>query len=280
MKSNLYLKMMLILAALILTITGSLAQEKKTGKVILKIEEDGKTTIDTVFELREGQDPEQLTKVISRLAGEEVIVFAHEMDGHNVMVINKDDDDPVWHMKHTDADSARMKHAEKKIMVLVEGEGDSLTHKCTTLDIGIDIDSLKTAHGGAKVMVMKDEEGNFTTKVFDEEIEWVSKDKECDHADKTYKIIITEEGQPGEDEEVYILKTDDGKKVKVITEKSVVVSSAGKDEEGPVKVIIIGDDDEKAEKNVKITVKVLDEDEGDTEKVNDKQVKEEGKKKK
>lgn len=280
MKNNLYLKMMLILAVLIFTLTGSLAQEKKTGNVILKIEEDGKTIIDTIFDLREGQDPEQLTKVISQLAGEEVIVFTHKTDGHNVMVINKDDDDFVWHMKHPDADSHRTKHAEKKIMVFVEGEGDSLTHKCTTPDIGIDIDSLRAAHGCAKVMVMKDEEGNFTTKMFDDEIEWVSENKECDHGDKTYKIIITDEEQSGEDEEVYILKTDDGKKVKVITEKSVVVSTAGKDEEGPVKVIVISGDDEKAEKNVKVTVKVLDEDEGDMEKGNDKKVKEEGKKKK
>jgi hypothetical protein len=280
MKTNLYLKVILFLAALVLTVSGSLAQEKKTGKVSLKIEEDGKTTVDTVFELRKGQDPEQLTKVISQLAGEDVLVFTHKTDEHDIMVMNIDDDGHVWHMAHPGQDSATTKHVEKKIMVMMGGEGDSLSHKCKTLDIGIDIDSLRAAHGCAKVMVIKDEEGDIVTKVFDEEIEWVSEDKECDHAGKTYKIIITDEEQSEGTEEVYVLKTDNDKQVKVISGKSVVITSGGDDEdENQVKVIVIGDDeDEHATKNMKVTVKVLDEDE-DKEADGDKAEKQEKKRK-
>ena len=275
MKNALFFKMLLLVAAFILILTGAQAQENKTGKVILKIEKEGKTVIDTVFDLKEGQDPKELTETISRIAGEDVLLFTGESGKQDIIIMKKHDGDMKWHMEHMEMDSAHKECTEKKVMFFLEGEGQE-THDCKMIhEMGIDIDSLREAHNGAKVMVMKDDEGNITTKVFEKDVEWVSEENEGEHGEKTYKIIITDEGQPEEDEEVYILKTEDGKKVKVITEKSVVVSSAGEDEEGTVKVIFIGDDDEKEGKNVKVTVKVLNDDEDEN-----KAVKKEGKKKK
>lgn len=271
MKSNLYLKMVLFLAALIFTQTGSLAQEKMTGKVILKIEKDGKTIVDTIFNLRNGQDPEQLKKVISQVAGEDVLVFTSDEGGQNVIVLKEHDGDLTWHMKHLDMDSVTEVHAGQKVMVYVDEEGDFTAHEWHMDDLGIDLDSLKAAHGGAKVMVMKDGESNITTKVLDNEFEWTSEDEKCSHGTKAYKIIITDEDQPAED--VYIIKTDNGKKIQVITETSVVTSKTGEEDDGQVKVIVIGDDEEKEGKTTKVIVKVLDEDD-------DKAVKEEKKEKK
>jgi hypothetical protein len=280
MKNALYFKMLLLFAAFIFILTGAYAQENKTGKVILKIEKEGKTVVDTVFDLKEGQDPEDLKETISHLTGEDMIMFPKESGGQNIIVMQKHGTDMKCHMEHMEMDSADKECIKKKVMVFEEEEGKE-SHDCKMIhELGIDIDSLREAHGGAKVIVLKDDEGNITTKVLEEDVEWVSEDKEGEQGEKTYKIIITDEGQQGEDEEVYILKTDDGKKVKVITEKSVVVSSVGEDEEGTVKVIVIGDDEEKTEKDVKVTVKVLDEDEEGAGNDNDKKVKEEGRKKK
>jgi uncharacterized protein YrzB (UPF0473 family) len=130
-------------------------------------------------------------------------------------------------------------------------------------ELGINLDSLKEAHSGARMMVMKDENGKITVRECDDQAAWVSEEHECEHGGKTYQIIVTDEGQPGENEEMYILKTADGKKVKVISEKTVVISTTDEDEDGQVKVIVVGDDGEKTEKNVTVTVKVLDEDRED-----------------
>lgn len=277
MKKSRYTKMLLFIASIFI-LAGVHAQENKTGKVILKIEKEGKTVIDTVFNLKEGQDPEELTETISKLAGEDFVILSRETGEQKIILLEKQGGDRKCHMEQVETDTSK-ECKEKKVMVFVEGEGQE-THECKMIhELGIDLDSLKKVHEGANVLVMKDENGKITTKVVEKDAKWISEEEEGASAGKTYKIIITDEDQPGENEEVYVIKTDKGKKIEVTTKKSVVVSSTGEDEEGPVKVIVIGDDD-KAEKNIQVTVKVLDDDKGDMEKGSGKKEKEEGKRKK
>jgi hypothetical protein len=117
MKNIFYIKMLLLFAAFLVPLPGALAQEKKDGKVILKVEKDGKTVVDTVFDLKEGQDPEELTEAISRVVGEDVMIFSGGKGEQNVFVMSKHDGSFDWQMEHIEGDSALKKCIEKEVIL-------------------------------------------------------------------------------------------------------------------------------------------------------------------
>ena len=216
MKKNVPAILLFILALVIVSWNPVDGQDKKTGKITLQIEEDGKTVVDTVFDLKEGQDPEHIKKMISSMTGEDVMIFSGKSGELTELSFGEDGDETVLHMKHsmTDRDSNKVLHKDQMVMVYSDDDGNFTAKEMKEKmhlhhDIGIDLDSLKEAFGGGPVMVMKDEDGNITAKKLegDEELKWVTEDEEDGH--RKVEIIISSDDD-GEDEDVYIIKTKDG----------------------------------------------------------------------
>lgn len=69
------------------------AQEKKSSTISITITEDEKVTIDTTFELAEGQDPEMIKEMVAHMAGGDV--HAKHMS-QEVHVSHNGDEKMVW----------------------------------------------------------------------------------------------------------------------------------------------------------------------------------------
>jgi len=276
MRKNAPAILLLILAFAIVAWNPVEGQDKKTGKITLQIEEDGKTVVDTVFDLREGQDPEHIKKMISSMTGEDVMIFSGKSGKVTELSFGDDGDENVWHMKHsmTDHDSNKVLHKDHMVMVYSDEDGNFTAKEMQEKmhmhsDIGIDLDSLKEAMGGGPVMVMKDEDGNITTKKLDgdEDLEWVSKDAADGHKSVNVWVSLDDEGG---DEDVYIIKTDGGKHVKIVKDGTVHIHEMD-GEDGNVKVIVTDEDGHTKVKTM--TIKVEVEEDCDEENTEEKEVK-------
>ena len=64
------------------------AQEDESPTVHITIKEDGKVTTDTTFELKEGQDPDMVKKMVQHMAGGDEKKIKKE-----VIIMHKGDDD-------------------------------------------------------------------------------------------------------------------------------------------------------------------------------------------
>lgn len=217
----------------------AIAQEDESTSVHITIKEDGKVTTDTTYELKEGQDPDMVKKMVQDMLGENDKIMKKE-----VIIINSGDDD---------CDSNEL------AWVYEEGNDD---WNVQSLDMGINLDSIKEAHGGGKVMVFRDENGNISVKELGE--------------DQDHEIMIIESDEDGEKVKIKKMKTEDGKMMTISEDEQVEWSEEeGKNVE--VYVIKKGDKDIKVEK--KVTVEIEDESEKGAEKEVEVEVKTEKKKK-
>jgi hypothetical protein len=224
-KILLYLFPVLFLA-MITSIQQSPAQDEKTSTVHITITEDGKVSTDTSFELKEGQDPEMIKKMVEHLAGGQA------------------------HGKHISHD-VHLRHCDDSKMIWIGSDGDCLHGK--HMVTGINIDSIKEAHPDAKILVIKKKDGEITVKELDDEDELqleehfhVKGDENSEH-----KVIIHSDEEDCKGKE---------KKIKVIVEggEDLEWTSEGKDENTEVYIIKEGDKDVKVIKK-KITVEIEDE---------------------
>jgi len=182
----------------------AMAQEDESSSVHITIKENGKVTTDTTFELKEGQDPDMVRKMVQHMVGEDDVRMKK-----NVFIMRKGDDD-----------------FDHKELAWVHVDSDDNWH-VTSSGMGINLDSLKEAHGGGKVMVFKDEDGNITVRELgeDEHMEW-TEDGDDDvevmvikKGDKDVKVVkkvtveIEDESEEGEEKEIEVeVKTKKEKK--------------------------------------------------------------------
>lgn len=243
MKQLLLLGSMAVCLAMIASTDPVIAQEDESSSVHITIREDGKVTTDTTFELKEGQDPDMVRKMVEHMVGGDEKMMKKE-----VIIMKKGDDD-----------------CDHNELAWVHAEGDDVWH-VTSSNMGIDLDSLKEAHRGAKVMVFKDEDGNITVKVLDEDE---------DHGD--HKIMIIESDEEGEKVKI---KKGSGQTVIISDDEHMEWTEHDEDGENvEVYVIQKGDDEVKVIKK-KITVEVETEADAGVEKEVEVEVKTEKKKKK
>ena len=234
----------------------AVAQEEESTTVHITIKEDGKVTTDTTFELKEGQDPDMVKKMVMHMAGgddktmkKEVIIMQkgdNESDHKALAWVHVDsEDDDVWHVKSG--------------------------------NLGLNLDSIKEAHGGAKVMVFKDEDGNVTVKELGEDEDHIMHLEHKGHGD--HEIMIIESDEDGEKINIKKIKKG-GEHMMIVTEDEHVDWT---DEDGEnVKVYVIEKGDGEDVKVIKKKIKVEVEDDSDTdvEKEVEVEVKTEKKKKK
>jgi hypothetical protein len=108
------------------SINQATAQEDEPTTVHITIKEDGKVTTDTTFELKEGQDPDMVKKMVEHLAGGDAKMkkededhemhFIHEGEGdHELMIIESDEDGEKIHIK-------KMKKGSGHMMIISDDE--------------------------------------------------------------------------------------------------------------------------------------------------------------
>src|SRR4030042_1908884 len=139
----------------------SSAQETKGDKVTVQITKDGKVVTDTSFQLKEGQDPEAVKRVISHVLEGDIQVIS-EKEGHQKM---------VWvtsHAEDIDVDmDSTMKHEEK--VMIFKGDPGEDHHKVIVRKVSPDEES-EGHQKQIKVIV----EGNYDVEILDnEDLEWV-----------------------------------------------------------------------------------------------------------
>jgi len=167
----------------------TIAQDKKTSTISITITEDDKVTTDTTFELKEGQDPETIKKMITHLAGDD-------------MQVKHMSKDVVWHtkpcMESINIDSIKEAHEGARVLVIKNKDGDVTVEE-------------KDMHGKHHE-IMKEHKVIIHTDV----------DDDCKGLEKKIEVIIS--GDEGDENvDVIILKQDDCEEVKVITKKVRVV---------------------------------------------------------
>jgi hypothetical protein len=204
----------------------AMAQEDESTLVHITVKEDGRVTTDTTYELKEGQEPDMVKKMLQDMVGEDDMIMKKE-----VIIIKKGDDDC----------------------------------NVQSMDMGINLDSIEKAHVGGKVMVFKDENGNITVKELGEDQDHEIMIIESDEDGKKVNIkkmktedgkmtIISEDEQvewsdeEGENVEVHVIKKGD-KDVKVV--KKVTVEIEDEAEEGVEKEVEVEVKTEKKKKELK-----------------------------
>jgi hypothetical protein len=231
MKKFLLVSLLSITACLVFSIQSS-AQETKGDKITVQITRDGKVVTDTSFQLKEGQDPEVVKKVISHVVDGDIKVISGK-EGHQKM---------VWvtsHAEEIEMDSI-MKH-EEKVMVF-EGEPGEHHHKVVVRKKSPGEETVWVSSGDALEISEEEGEGSkiiIITKKGDRDPE-VKRIKVIVEGDDDVEIMEDEDLDwiEGEDFEwieeknadhldVYIIKEDDGTK---IIKKMRVKEEEGKDE--------------------------------------------------
>jgi len=193
----------------------------QNDKISLQITRDGKVVTDTSFQLKEGQDPEALKKVISHVLDGDIQVISGK-EGHQKMVwVTSEDDKHMWHSEDIDVKlDSTMKHEEK---VMVFGEDPGEDHHKVIVRKGSAGEETVVVGEGSKIIIITGKgdkesechqkqikvivEGNDDVEILDnEDLEWVEED-DADNVD------------------VYVIKKDDGtkvvKKVKVKVDEEV-----------------------------------------------------------
>lgn len=197
----------------------AIAQEDESTSVHITIKEDGKVTTDTTFELKEGQDPDMVKKMVQHMV-------ADDDCKHNELALIHADGDDVWHVE--------------------------------SMDMGINMDSIKEAHGGEKVMVFKDEDGNITVKELGDDEEHEMHFNHEEHGDHEIMILESDEDgekvkikkikkgsgnmviisedehmewteEDGENVEVYVIKKGD-KDMKVVKKVTVEIEDESEED--------------------------------------------------
>ena len=252
MKKILLLGSMTACMVIMMSTNHAVAQEDESSTVHITIKEDGKVTTDTTFELKEGQDPDMVKKMVQHMAG------GHDgMMKKEVIIMQKGDDD-----------------CEHNELAWVYADSDD-AWSVKSMDMGIDLDSLKEAHGGGKVMVLKDEDGNITVKELGEDEEHGFHFKHEGHGD--HEIMILESDEDGEKVKIKKMKKGGGHMM-IISEDEHMEWTEDDDENVEVYVIKKGDKDVKVVK--KVTVEIEDESEEGEEKEIEVEVKTKKKKEK
>lgn len=215
-----YLLNLLGLITILLFSIQATAQETSGDKVTVQISRDGKVIADTVLQLKEGQDPEAVKKVIAHVLEGDIEVMSGK-EGHQKMVwVTSEDDKHMWSAEDIDVDMDSVMKHEEKVMVC---KGDS--GKCekrvivrkgpdgeeTVIINCVDHLEISEEEGeGSEIIIIGEKghkeceghpkyvkvyvEGNDDMEIFDEDdLEWVEED--------------------GDNVNVYVIKKDDGTEV-------------------------------------------------------------------
>ena len=243
MKKILLLGSLAVCLVMMASTNQAIAQEDESTTVHITIKEDGKVTTDTTFELKEGQDPDMVKKMVQHMVGGDEKMMKKE-----VIIIQKGDDD-----------------CDHRELAWVHEDNDNVWH-AKSMDMGIDLDSIKEAHGGGKVMVFKDEDGNITVKELGEDEDHEMHFKHEGHEGHgDHEIIIIESDEDGE--KVLIKKMKKGSDHMMIISEDEHMEWTEEDGEN-VEVYVI----KKGDKDVKVVKKVIVEVEDESEEGVEKEV--------
>ena len=212
------------LTALGLLINHASGQKNGGNKVTIKITSDGKIISDTTFQLKEGQDPEAVKKVISHVLEGNIQVISGDEGHQKIVWVNSKNDKEMRETEDIDIRSdSTVKHSEmvmvhkgkhphevNKEMIIKEGPGDKESEGEVIIESGNEVE-ISEGEDGSKIIIITGKgdkeiephqkkikvyiEGNGDTEILDYKDLELSGDKNADTV------------------EVFIIKEDDGTKV-------------------------------------------------------------------
>jgi hypothetical protein len=242
MKKILLLSLSGLITFLIFNIQ-SFAQETSGDKVTVQITKDGKIITDTVFQLKEGQDPEAVKKVIAHVLEGDIQVISGK-EGHQKMVwVTSEDDKHMWHAEDIDVDmDSIIKHHNEKVMVF---KGDSVEdHHKVIVKKGPKGEETVVVRSGDDLKI-SEEEGEGSKIIIIE----VKGNKECESHPKHVKVFVEGddemeilddedlkwiEKEDADNVDVYVIKKDDGTEVVKKIRVEVKTDEKGDDENNQV----------------------------------------------
>jgi hypothetical protein len=219
---------------------GIYAQESKAGKVTVTITQNDKVVSDTTFELREGQDPEAVKKIISYVLDGKIRFFEKDPGHEEITWISSGDDEHAWYAEEFDFDynPDSISKEESDVMVFKD-ESDSVHKVIVKKRAGGEQDVI--IKSGKNIRILEEEDNGNNVIIIEEKNDKGSKEME-----KHVKVIV-ESGDNvemiGEDDlewveededeniDVYVIKKDD--ETKVIKKVKVEVKEVDEDEETP-----------------------------------------------
>ena len=237
MKKLLLVSFLVITTCIILSSQSS-AQETKGDKVTVQITKDGKVVTDTSFQLKEGQDPEAVKRVISHVLEGDIQVISGK-EGHQKMVwVTSEDDKHMWHAEDIDVNmDSTMKHEEK--VMIFKGDPGEDHHKVIVRKVLPDEETIVVRSGDE--LEISEEEGEGSKIIIITE----KGDKESEGHQKRIKVIVKGnddveildnedlewvEEEDADNVDVYIIKKDDG--TKVVKKMKVEVKVDEEDDNG------------------------------------------------
>jgi hypothetical protein len=226
------------------TLPNNQADAQKTGgdKVTIQVTREGKIVSDTTIQLKEGQDPEAVKKVIVKVLEGDIEVISGKEGSQKMIWVTSEDDKHLSHTGDIDVEKDTCtKH--KKLVMIREGDDHGEVHKKVIVKEGPEgKESEETiiVGGGDEFEITEGEEGGSKIITIKEE-----SDEDSGTHEKIIKVIV--EG----DNDMKILDDED---LEIIKENNA----------DSVKVYIIKDDDgtKVVKKMKKVEVKVEVEDEG------------------
>lgn len=224
------------------------AQKTDGDKVIVQIIKDGNTVTDTTIQLKEGQDPEAVKKVIVNVLEGDIQVITGK-EGHQKMVwVTTDDDKHMWHAEDIDVDIDTFTNHKEMVMVY-KGDDPQEVHKkvivkkapggeesdeTVIIESADEIEITGGEEGGSKVIIIK-EKGDREPGTHEKKIKVYVSEGDGDVeilSDEDLKFI--EEGDNDEENvDIYVIRKDDGTKI-VKKVKKVEVTIEEENENAPV----------------------------------------------
>jgi hypothetical protein len=217
----------------------SLAQETRGDKVAVQITKDGKVITDTVFQLKEGQDPEAVKKVIAHVLEGDIQVISGK-EGHQRMVwATSENDKHLWHAEDIDVDMDSIIKHEEKVMVFKGDSGEDHHHKVIVRK-GPEGEETVVVRSGDDLEV-SEEEGEGSKIIIIEE----KGTKECENHPKHVKVFVEGddemeilddedlkwiEKEDADNVDVYVIKKDNG--TEVVKKVRVEVKTDEEDDNG------------------------------------------------
>jgi hypothetical protein len=223
------------------------AQKTSSDKVIIQISRDGKIVSDTTIQMKEGQDPEAVKKIILNVLEGDIQVISGG-EGHQKMVwVTREDDKHMWHAEDIDVSmdtctthkgmvmihkGDKPGEVHKKIIVK-KGPGGEESEATVIVESGNELEISEGNGGDSKVIIITEkgdkdsdahqkkikvyvEEGDGDVEILDDEDLEFHKDKDADNVD------------------VYIIKEDDGTKViKKVKKVEVTVEEENENDDKP-----------------------------------------------
>jgi len=207
------------------------AQKTDGDKVTIQITKDGKIVTDTTIQLKEGQDPEAVKKVIGHVLEGDIQAISGKEGDQKMVWVTSHDDKHTWSAEDIDVNmDTCTKHKEmvmihrgdnpgevhKKVIIKKVPEGEesegTVIEETVIVDSGDEIEISEGGQDDSKVIIVT-EKGDKESSPHQKKIKVYVTEGDGDVEILDNEDLQMQKDQDADSVDVYIIKSDDGTKV-------------------------------------------------------------------